>query len=75
MKNNSCPNTYFAREVTGYVELLLSADGLLCSLEKAYSAGSDRALAVSRKLDEVIAGLMKKRETVSQILLADSTFN
>lgn len=56
--------------------MLLNADGLLSVLEKAAAESLDaEALKVSQELDVVIAGIMEKRRTVSEILLADSTFN
>jgi hypothetical protein len=47
----------------------------LTSLETAVLGGFESALEKSRELDGVIADIMKKRKTVSEILLADSTFN
>lgn len=76
MNKRQCANTYFNREIGGYIEMLLNADGLLSVLEKAAAESLDaEALKVSQELDVVIAGIMEKRRTVSEILLADSTFN
>jgi len=74
-KKNCCPNTYFNREIGGYIGLLIEADGLLTALETAYADGFKSALEKSRELDGVIADIMIKRRTVSEILLADSTFS
>lgn len=75
MSKKSCPNTYFNREIGGYVNLLVEADGLLTALETAYAGGSDKAVEVSGRLDAVIADIMEKRWTVSQILQADAAFS
>lgn len=74
MKKNLCPNTYFNRELCGYIDLLFSADTLLTSLEKAYDGGSETALGLSRELDSVIADIMARRGAVSQILQAGCDF-
>ena len=74
-KKNYCPNTYFSREVAGYVNLLVEADGLLTALETAYSESAGGVLEKSSALDAVIAEIMERRKTVSEILLADMTFS
>lgn len=74
-KKTFCPNTYFNRELCGYIELLVSADGLLSSVEESYGVDSRKALQASKELDGVIAKVMEKRAAISEILLADSTFS
>ena len=75
LKKNFCPNTYFSRELSGYIGLLVSADGLLSSVEKNYGVDDAKALQASQELDAVIAKVMTKRAVVSDILLADLTFS
>ena len=74
-KTNCCQNTYFNREIGSYINLLIEADGALDALETAYSLGAACALEKSAALDGLIAEIMERRGTVSEILLADSTFN
>ena len=76
MKKQQCKNTYFNREIGGYIDMLLTADGLLTSLEKAAEGGIGvDAVRCSSELDAVIADIMKKRETVGAILSAEANFN
>ncbi len=75
MKKNECKNTYFNREIGGYIGMLLRADALLETLETAAQNGiGGAAVEASRRLDTLIIDIMEKRATVEAILSADMAF-